>query len=240
MTFRADGLLQSGDSVLLKNNFTNGVLVANPLEKCVSSDAYAVTTNPHNYGATARSVFTICHAEACGDAHIRFGQTVHFATNSCLMDREMYLNSLPLTPMTYSRYSRNQEVSVYHRKAHNTVWRVQPSSGVRQDRHGECVKAGEPILLEHVATSQYLANDKVNYQTFFGAEFEVSCMALATKAKTQILFNESQGSQVRENVHKQVCDANSWQICLASDPSEAESVPAARKTTPEQIISMIK
>lgn len=120
------------------------------------------------------------------------------------------------------------------------MWRVQPGTGVRQDRQGECVKAGEPILLEHVATSQYLANDKINYQTFFGAELEVSCMAVASKAKTQILFNESQGSQVRENVHKQVADANSWQICMAANESEAESVPAVRKTTSEQIIGMIK
>ena len=156
------------------------------------------------------------------------------------MDREMYLNSLPLTPMTFSRYSRNQEVSVYHRKAHNTVWRVQPGSGARQARQGECVMAGDAILLEHVATAQYLANDKINYQTFFGAELEVSCMALATKNKTQILLNESQGSQVRENVHKAVADANSWSICLASCEAEAESAPIAKKTTPEDILGLIK
>jgi hypothetical protein len=49
LTYRADGTLQSGDSVLLRNNFTQGVLVTNPLDKCPSSDdAYAVTTNPNN------------------------------------------------------------------------------------------------------------------------------------------------------------------------------------------------
>lgn len=86
--------------------------------------------------------------------------------------------------MTFARYSRNQEVSVYHRKAYNTNWRIQPSCGVREDRQGEPVKANEAIILEHVATANYLTNDHINYQNTFGSELEVSCMAKATKNKT--------------------------------------------------------
>lgn len=93
--------------------------------------------------------------------------------------------------MTFARFSRNQEVSIYYKKAYNTVWRIQPTSGCRQDRQGEPVNVKDAVFLEHAATSNYLSNDHITYQNEFGAELEVSCMAAATKHKTQVLFNES-------------------------------------------------
>jgi dolichyl-phosphate-mannose--protein O-mannosyl transferase len=86
--------------------------------------------------------------------------------------------------MTFARFSRNQEVSVYYRKAYNTVWKIQPSSGIREDRQGEPVRADESIILEHAATANYLTNDHIKYQNTFGSELEVSCMAQSTKNKT--------------------------------------------------------
>lgn len=100
----------------------------------VSSDAWAVTATVHNKGPNARSVFKIQHANQSQDPQIRYGQDIRISTVPQLSAKELYLNSLPCTPMTFSRYSRNQEVSVYERKAYNTVWRIQPSTGVRQDR----------------------------------------------------------------------------------------------------------
>lgn len=99
---------------------------------------------------------------------------------------------------------------------HNTVWRIQPSSGVRQDRQGEIVNSKDTLIFEHVATSQYLSNDKIQYQNSYGNEMEVSCMNIATKSKTQILANENKGTQVRENTHKTVATQNSWSIHMAS------------------------
>jgi len=195
---------------MLRSCCTDAVLVANPNEKMVSSDAYAVTATCHNKGACARSVFRVEHANDCSDKSIKYGQDVRICTHACLSDKELYLNSLPLTPMTFARYSRNQEVSVYYRKAYNTVWRIQPTSGKREDRNGECVNAKDSVILEHVATSNYLSNDRIPYQNEFGQELEVSCMAAATKHKTQVLLNESQGTQVRENVHKYTSEQNVW------------------------------
>jgi hypothetical protein len=84
------------------------------------------------------------------------------------------------------------------------------------------VNAHDAILLEHVATAQYLANDQIPYQNLFGGELEVSCMALATKAKTQILLNEAAGTMVRENIHKAWAEQNLWKFQLAKDASESE------------------
>ena len=78
------------------------------------------------------------------------------------------------------------------------------------------MNASDQVILEHVATSNYLSNDNIKYQNEFGTELEVSCLSAATKAKTQILLNESQGTQVRENVHKNVAHQNFWKCCMAA------------------------
>jgi len=169
---------------MLRNCHTNAVLVSNPHEKMVSSDAFAVTATQSNNGPNTRSVFVVKHANDSSDEKIRYGQEVRLSTLPELSDRELYLNSLPLTPMTFARFSRNQEVSVYYRKAYNTVWKIQPSSGIREDRQGEPVRADESIILEHAATANYLTNDHIKYQNTFGSELEVSCMAQSKKNKT--------------------------------------------------------
>ena len=103
------------------------------------------------------------HVDPQADSCIKYGQDIRFCTHPDLCERELYLNSLPLTPMTFARYSRNQEVSVYYKKAYNTVWRVQPACGNREAAQGCPVKCSDDVILEHVATSNYLSNDEIKY-----------------------------------------------------------------------------
>lgn len=56
------------------------------------------------------------------------------------------------------------------------------------------MKAQDSIILEHVATSQYLSSDFITYQNMFGNEMEVSALSQATKSKTQVLENEYLGT----------------------------------------------
>jgi len=72
LTYREDGTLCSGDSVMLQSCFTNAVMVANPNEKMVSSDSYAVTASS-DASVSARSAFKIEHANESQDAQIRYG-----------------------------------------------------------------------------------------------------------------------------------------------------------------------
>lgn len=115
-----------------------------------------------------------------------------------------------------------------------------PTDGARQDRSGEAVNVKDSVYLEHVATSNFLSNDQIPYQTCFGPELEVSCMAAATKAKTQVLLNESQGTQVRENVHKQVSGQNLWKVCLADHPAQAEPVVAHTKHGADEVLDEVR
>jgi hypothetical protein len=73
----------------------------------VSSDAFAVTATQSNNGPNTRSVFVVQHANDSSDKQIKYGQEVRLSTLPELSDRELYLNSLPLTPMTFARFSRN-------------------------------------------------------------------------------------------------------------------------------------
>ena len=100
------------------------------------------------------------------------------------MRKPLYLHSVPVTPLAYARFSRNQEVSMCNQKVYNAMWALQPVYGNLKERQGEVVRAGEPVLLVHCATSQYLFTDKIDYRNQFGIEFEVSALCAATKSKT--------------------------------------------------------
>lgn len=174
---------------MLRNAKTNAILVANPNTKLSSSDAYEVTASCAAK-ASIRSAFRIEHAEACADSQIRYGQEVRLVSHPELCAHDYYLNSLPVTPMTFSRCSHNQEVSIYHRKAYNTVWRIHPAEGCRKSQRGNAVCANAGVILEHAATCNYLSNDDIKYQNEFGCELEVCCRAMDSRQKTHLLFNE--------------------------------------------------
>lgn len=92
---------------MLQSCHTGAVLVANVNEKMVSSDSFAVTATNNEKGPSSRSVLRIEHADDCKDPCIKYGQHIRLCTHEHLHERELYLNSLPLTPMTFARYSRN-------------------------------------------------------------------------------------------------------------------------------------
>lgn len=65
-------------------------------------------------------------------------------------------------------------------------------------------------------------------------------MSASTKHKTQILLNESQGTQVRENVHKFTANQNTWQFLMASCPEEAAPVSAVSKISANDLLALIR
>lgn len=56
---------------------------------------------------------------------------------------------------------------------------------LRNSVEGHPVKANDPIIIEHCATSKFLASDKINYRNDFGSEFEVSVHSYCTTSKNQ-------------------------------------------------------
>ena len=68
---------------------------------------------------------------------------------------------------------------------YNCVWRIlHPDPNLRNPSIGSPVEANQPVLIEHCATSHYLASDNIQYRNDFGSEFEVCVHSYATNNKS--------------------------------------------------------
>lgn len=85
---------------------------------------------------------------------------------------QLYLQSLPVSPMRSSKFSRQQEVSVTATLSSSSIWVVEKlQAKERFDSVGKEVSLSEGVLLRHLPTSQWLASDTVKYVNDFGVEY---------------------------------------------------------------------
>jgi hypothetical protein len=54
---------------------------------------------------------------------------------------------VPITPLAYARFSRNQEVCLHVQPTYNTVWRIMPTPG--NGLYNDPVRADVPVIFEH-------------------------------------------------------------------------------------------
>jgi len=87
--------------------------------------------------------------DGCTDNNVHYGQSIRITTNGNLMNRPLYLSSVPISPISYARFSRNQEVCVINQKVYSTVWKIVSANGNPKDRLGEVIRADEPLIFEH-------------------------------------------------------------------------------------------
>jgi len=160
-------------------------------------------------------------------------------SNPHINNKDLFLHSVPITPLAYARFSRNQEVCLHVQPTYNTVWRIMPTPG--NGYYNEPVRADVPLIFEHCQTQQYLSNDHITYRNDFGNELEVSAKALATNSKTQILIGEQTGMKTRESCPKAVPEQNHWTFVLADSPAAAEVQQEAEpRYSADKMISDIK
>lgn len=111
---------------MLKSLQVEGWMVCDLSDKVTSCDeAYGVTTTPKKVGPVARSIFVVERGDAkdgAPDNCVHYGQKVRITTNAQIMHKPLYLHSVPITPLAYARFSRNQEVSLINQKVYNTMW----------------------------------------------------------------------------------------------------------------------
>ena len=124
---------------------------------------------------------------------------------------------------------------------YNTAWKVVHSNpNLRVSSLGQPVKANEPVLIEHCATAQFLASDKIAYGNDFGVEYEVSVRSHTTNNKTQALSLEKVGKLTVDQPTKHQLDLNIWFIQTAAEPSLAEPIEEAPQHSTKDIIESIK
>ena len=222
--------MRFGDSIMIKNKATNGILVFDSGDKITSNDeAYGCTTTDKEMGPCARSIITIARIEDDGsDNVVRYGQKVRLEGNPYLIGKKVYLHSTQISPLSFARFSRNQEVSVIAKPIYNTAWKILHNNpNLRVQSLGQPVPANQEVIIEHCATAQFLFSDKIGYGNDFGVEYEVSVCSNVTANKSQGLALEKIGKMTVEMPTKHALEQNTWTILTAADPSLAEPIAKA-------------
>ena len=106
---------------MLFNQATDGCLACDPQEG-LSDESFAATSTWYTEPC-ARNTFVMKRWEGRGDKKdamfdfkddvVHFGQKIQLMCNPVLLNgQQAFMSSAPRTPTMFSRYSRNQEVSV--------------------------------------------------------------------------------------------------------------------------------
>lgn len=140
----------------------------------------------------------------------------------------------------YSSSSRNQEASFHAIDSFNTVWVVDSfDPNERFERQGEPVRAGEPILLRHCHTQQYLASDVVVEKNDFGTEYEVSTHSFHCPNKTQNLELEKKGAITTDVPTRYHQDQNVWMFETAPNPGYMQDIETLQKFNVSEVLNDI-
>jgi Ca2+-binding EF-hand superfamily protein len=87
------------------------------------------------------------------------------------------------TPSTFSRITRQQQVSVSSGGTFELCWEVlHPDVTKRRASDGQAVKQNSVVVIKHCQTNQNLSSDKVGYTNSFGTECEVCGNTALTRA----------------------------------------------------------
>jgi len=229
MTPFQEGVLTTNNFFLLQNGKTNGFLVVDTDDKNSNYDyACAVTTNPLISFACPRSLFsikiydekTMKNAESIinlPDSNeeekqvINYGQKIILLAHPSNYDKNLILYSSLVSPQSYSRFSRNQEVLVNSELSYNSCWCIEHiDSTLRFSLEGKPVSTKEPFIIRHCSTSRLLASDLIDYYNDYGNEYEVCCNNFLTNNKFQALIAEKEGRMKIDTKTRLEKEQNIW------------------------------
>lgn len=245
-THSADGHLRSGDCIMLRSCKTQGVLAADlGVRQNNIDESYRLHSSKVQQSPVTRNVFQVVKCEAAdifgSDSIVRFGQKIRIQANEFLYKKKLMIGSTPKSMNIFSSVSRQQEASLHACDSYNTQWVVDSCDpNDRFERQGEPVKAGEPILLRHCHTQQYLASDSVVEKNDFGSEFEVSCHSFACQNKTQNLELEKRGNITTDVPTRFQQEQNQWVFETAPDASCAAPIDELQKFNISELLEDIK
>jgi hypothetical protein len=199
---------------MLQNAKTAGILSIDTDDRNEYFEmACAVTTNPLMNFSCRRNLFKFEKYTRGDNPIITYGEKICILAHSDLINTPLYLYSTLVSPQSFSRFSRNQEVLVVDQKGYNTCWTIEYlDSSLKIAMEGSPVKAGDPFLLKHCATGRLLASDMVDYFNDYGNEYEVCCHNFLTSNKYQTLISEKEGRLKDDTKIRTECDQNIWKI----------------------------
>jgi Ca2+-binding EF-hand superfamily protein len=247
-SFSYDGGLHFGDKLMFINKQTKGFLACDVWDKIPNcpDPAFAVTSSASVVSPVARAVFILERVEDRdgypGD-QVFYGQKLRLRVHPYLSREGLWLSSCPISPQSFARFSRHQEVSVSSLANASSTWVIEHAdSKLRFEAQGSPVPANQPILIKHQATGQWLAADHINYRNDFGNEFEVCSHSFLIPKRTQQLGSEKAGKLVIDTPARHQGDQNIWMAVTSQDPSLAEEhLPdEAQASRPDHLLAQIK
>lgn len=196
-----DGILTTNNFFMIQNGKSQGFLVIDTDDKNSNYDnAFAVTTNPLISFGCPRSLFSIQLYDKNNSNNseekqiINYGQKIIILSHPLNFEKSLYLFSSLVTPQSYSRFSRNQEVLINSEISYNSCWCIEHlDPTLRFSLEGKPVSTNEPFIIRHCSTSRLLASDLIDYYNDYGNEYEVCCNNFLTNNKYQALISEKEG-----------------------------------------------
>lgn len=217
---------------LIQNLKTNGFIVGDTDDKNPNFEsAYGVTTNPLMNFACPRNLIkfekfnnnnsnNISHYNSkksdnsndSGDI-LKFGDKIVIICHDLLHNETLYLFSQLISPQSYSRFSRNQEVLLNSKRSYSCCWTIEHvDPTLRFSKEGQPILLDEPFIIRHCATGRLLASDLIDYNNDYGREYEVCCFNFLSNNKYQTLDSEKDGKLKINTLTKYELDQNIWRI----------------------------
>ncbi|EAR89421.1 EF hand protein, putative (macronuclear) [Tetrahymena thermophila SB210] len=223
LSYANEGLVKFGYTVMIESDFMNAVVASNIWDKITGTEeAYGVTVTSQKE-PIVRTAFQLLRYEQdqYQDDVIHYGQNFKIAVISRLSEKPLYLTSSHITPQKCAKFSRKQEVSISTNEGINSAWCFEyMDPKLRYEMKGQPVRSGEPVLIKHIPTCQWLATDNVQYNNEFGQEFEVFCNSYQCHNKTQNLIAEKVGRKTIETPMRNQTNQNTFRIVTALYPSQ--------------------
>jgi len=227
MTPFQDGVLTTNNFFMLQNGKTNGFFVVDTDDKNSNYDyACAVTTNPLISFACPRSLFSIkLYGEKIKNVNnltstnsnddeihvINYGQKIIILAHPSNYEKNLILFSSLVSPQSYSRFSRNQEVLEITELTYNSCWCIEHiDPTIRFSLEGKPISTKEPFIIRHCSTNRLLASDLIDYYNDYGNEYEVCCNNFLTNNKFQALISEKEGRMKIDTKTRLEKEQNIW------------------------------
>lgn len=197
-----DGCLHFGDSLMLRNEFTEGLLQADADDtvKVVDGSRSDVVGASLSTGTLVlncpRTVFTISRAVDGleDDPFVHYGQAIRIGSSSLLCDIAMYIHA------TASEGDGVGTVCAYPRATPRTHWRIVVPGAAE----GSVVSLKGPLRFENIATAQYLRSDSTVHINSYGCEWRVFAEGAVPDAKESLwTFVDSRWAEEKVRVAQQ-------------------------------------
>jgi len=181
-TIADDGMLHFGDSLMLRNGETEGLLqadIADPIPHADATrpdvDGISLSTG-RMIASCPRNVVTISRAsdnDGFGQSsYVHYGQAFRMGANSSLSDKALYLFSCQRCSEDLGQ--DETLACLYPRAVGGTRWRILHADPKRRNAaKNDPVRLQEPIALQNEATGHLLSSDRIVRMNHYGNEWRV-------------------------------------------------------------------